>query len=384
MATYSPDQLGIKAPAGGFQQGGWYNGRQYWGGTLSDPGVIHQSSNQQGAGQLVSQEVNAQSAAAQGKTPQEIEDYLASQRRQQAAIKPVSSVPRGYTGTAPSALNMSAGSGGGIGAGAMGATPTLNLPGLYDKFYAESGISDLQNQLSTQEKQFIEAKGKINDNPFLSEATRVGRVAKMEQLYNERTANMRNDMAMKKADIDTKIQLETKQFDINSQQAKDALNQFNTLLSMGVLEGASGEDIANITRMTGLSSGAIQSAINATQQTKADTQVITSTSDSGEVTVSVIDKQTGEIINQNSLGLVGNAQQSRAPSATETKTDYVNMFKQDVGSGLTLTNALKLYGGILDPNDIYTLYNANSMFGPAKESAEELAKYGIKPISTGL
>src|SRR3990167_653722 len=49
-ATYAPEQLGIKAPSGGFQTGGWYSGRQYWNGTLSDPGVIHPQSNQQGAG----------------------------------------------------------------------------------------------------------------------------------------------------------------------------------------------------------------------------------------------------------------------------------------------------------------------------------------------
>lgn len=50
MATYNPQQLGIQAPSGGFQTGGWYEGRQFWGGTLSDPGQIHPSSNQQGAG----------------------------------------------------------------------------------------------------------------------------------------------------------------------------------------------------------------------------------------------------------------------------------------------------------------------------------------------
>jgi hypothetical protein len=73
---YTPEQLGIKPPAGGFQTGGWYQGRQYWNGTFSDPGVIHPWSNQQGAGQAVSQEVKAQSAAAQGVSLQQFNDYL--------------------------------------------------------------------------------------------------------------------------------------------------------------------------------------------------------------------------------------------------------------------------------------------------------------------
>lgn len=50
MAVATPQKLGIKAPAGGFKTGGWYRGRQYWGGTLSDPGVLHPSSDQPGAG----------------------------------------------------------------------------------------------------------------------------------------------------------------------------------------------------------------------------------------------------------------------------------------------------------------------------------------------
>src|SRR3972149_3575272 len=41
-------------------QGGWYDGQQFWAGSLSQPGQIHSQSNQQGAGQQVSQEVVTQ------------------------------------------------------------------------------------------------------------------------------------------------------------------------------------------------------------------------------------------------------------------------------------------------------------------------------------
>ena len=82
----TPQQLGISAPAGGFQQGGWYSGRQYWGGTLSDPGVIHPSSNQQGAGQAVSSEVIAQTA------PENV-SYLQPQKVQATEIQAPVNVP---------------------------------------------------------------------------------------------------------------------------------------------------------------------------------------------------------------------------------------------------------------------------------------------------
>ena len=70
---------GVTSPEGGFQQGGWYNGRQYWGGTLSSPGVINSQSNQVGAGQAVSAEVNKATSIAAGKAPDANQNYIDSQ-----------------------------------------------------------------------------------------------------------------------------------------------------------------------------------------------------------------------------------------------------------------------------------------------------------------
>lgn len=60
-------------------QGGWYDGQQFWGGTLSAPGVINSLSDQIGAGQAVSPEVNRQSDVAQGLAPGSIQNYLKNQ-----------------------------------------------------------------------------------------------------------------------------------------------------------------------------------------------------------------------------------------------------------------------------------------------------------------
>src|SRR5215469_4670262 len=76
MATTPASSLSqIKAPQGGFQNGGWYwdasagAARQFINGSFSDPNTIHPSSTQQGAGQTVSPQVQAQSEAAQGVNP---------------------------------------------------------------------------------------------------------------------------------------------------------------------------------------------------------------------------------------------------------------------------------------------------------------------------
>ncbi len=375
--VYAPTSLGIKPPAEGFQQGGWYNGRQYWGGTLSEPGVIHPSSNQVGSGAAVSPQVNAQSAAAQGITPTQMTSYLQGQTQKATGVAPTGQIQPSQTAGQPGTSGVS---GAGAGAALSTMTPqvTLNLPQLYQNLYKSSGISDKEVQYATMESDYINAKAKINDNPFLSEATRVGRVAKLESLFAERTAAIKNEIAVKKADIETQLNLQTKQFDINSQAAQQALSQFNSLLQMGALSGASGEDIANLTRSTGISSDMIQSAISYQQKKDVKTQVISSTNDAGVVTVSVINTDTGEIVKQSSLGAIGNKQTGRQPTESDKKSYYQNALRQDAGRGVELTNMFKLYSGYLDPNEIYQLYNANSMYGPANETPEQLAKYGVK------
>lgn len=176
--------------------------------------------------------------------------------------------------------------------------PTINLPELYKNLQEASGIRQLEEQMSLKEKEKTEALGKINDNPFLSEATRVGRAAKLEELYTNRTGNLQKDIERRKADVETQLNLQTKQFDIQSEQAKQALDQFNTLLSSGALDYATGSDIANITRATGLSSSIIDSAIQAKKISGYDT--VTQSFDDGSnegFIIYTIDKQ-GNVVNQ--------------------------------------------------------------------------------------
>lgn len=266
--------------------GGWYGGRQYWNGQLGPPGVII-NPNQQGAGQPVSTEVNRQTSIAAGKAPDANQNYIDQLNAQ--------------GGSGSGGGGAYGGTGGGYGEPGTGsgigytAPAPIDLPKLYQQLYASAGISDLEKQYSDMASSYTEAKGKINDNPFLSEATRVGRIAKIESLFNERTANLKNDIATKKADIETQLNLQTKQFDINSQVAQQAFQQFTSLLDMGALNNASGEDIANITRATGISSDMIKSAIKTQQQRNVQTQMI-QFDDGTNQGFALVNAQTGEII----------------------------------------------------------------------------------------
>ena len=86
-------------PAGGFKQGAWYDSRQYWNGTFSQPGQVHPESNQPGAGQQVSKEVVAQT------NPDNVQ-FIDSQIKADQLTPPIS-VPQssGSTGQFVGSLN---------------------------------------------------------------------------------------------------------------------------------------------------------------------------------------------------------------------------------------------------------------------------------------
>jgi hypothetical protein len=280
------------------QQGGWYDGQQFWGGTLSGKGQINPLSNQQGAGEQVSAEVNRQSSIAQGKAPDAIQTYLYGAGAGRPA--PVAGV---------GAPVQNAGAGGAsAGMAGMSAPSTIDLPSIYSKLLKDAGIEEKEKQLIESEKNYLDAKNKMTNNPFLSASSMDRRLQRVNQQYEQETAPIRSEIATKRADAEMKLNLEMKQFDINSQAAQQAMQQFNTLLSMGALSGASGEDIASITRATGISSSMIQAAINKQQQDNVKTSISTFTDDAGNVTAVVLDSTTGAIISKQSLGGIGNAE----------------------------------------------------------------------------
>ena len=360
------------------QTGGWYDGMQYWGGSLSQPGQINTQSNQQGAGGLVSKEVIAQT------NPNNVA-YIDQQRAKMGLTpSPTSGVPS-VTNTPTGAVPTTATPSGGLSdlSGSFSSTPSIDLPNLYNNLYQSSGTTEKESSLRDLESKFLKAKGEISDNPFSNASMIDQRVQRLQRKYDEETTPIRNEIATKKADIETKLNLETKQFDINSETAKNALSYFNTLLSSGALDTASGEDIASITRATGLSSSIIQSAVNSRKSEKKDTQVITSTSDNGTVTATVINPKTGAIIQQTSLGTVGNKQgsgsglsvgQQQEADAQANRTSL----SSDVQRGATLSDVVGHYGGALTIEEIYRIYNTYSPYGKASESLDQVKEGKFK------
>lgn len=352
--------------------GGWYDGQQFWNGSLSQPGQIHPQSNQQGAGGLVSNEVIAQT------NPANV-DYIAKRRAELSlSPSPATGVPQGQS-YQPSTYGTPTPSGSGAGIDFSGITPqaSINLPSIYQSLFESSGINEKEAQLNNLEKQYLEQRGKISDNPFADASMIDQRLQRLERKFQSETLPLKNEIATKKADIETQINLQTKQFDINSQQAKQSLDYFNTLLSAGALDNASGEDIANLTRATGLSSSMIQSAVNANKAKNVTTSTISYDDGTNQGFV-VINDKTGEIINRQ----VVSASKPRQTTQSERQQSDEQLIRRDLEEearrGATWDSLYRLGLGFIDPRDVYNIYQAYGIYNPSETDREnDLARYGI-------
>ncbi len=299
--------------------GGWYDAQQFFNGTLSDPGVISSQSDQVGAGQAVSADVIA-------KTNPDNLTYV-NQKRQNMGLSavpqasaPSPSSPSNPSGTTPnisSLFNPNGNNGG------------LNLPSLYSTLTTQAGIPDLQTkadaiqaQIDTLTKQQGDAISNNNENPFLSEANRVGRQSKIntdaqneiDALTNEKNTIL-GEITSKTTDINNQVGLATQQYNINDQQKQEALGQFNTLLSSGLLGSLSTSDIATISSSTGLPTSVIQEAVTKSQAADVNIQMVTT--DHG---VTLIDANTGNIIRDVTIpGVTGGSTTPKDTTTTQNE-----------------------------------------------------------------
>lgn len=321
------------APSGGFQQGGWYNGRQYWNGTFSQPGVIH-AENPNGGGQTVSPEVLAATSVAAGNKPGANQAYINSQYSNPSggAGTPTTS---GGAGTGATGLGSMFGSGSGV-------SSSLNLMDEQKKLYDASGITQLQTTIAgiqasidSMKSEADKRRAEVNENPFLSESSRVGRIRKIDDMLNDtlqteeaKLANYNAQVTAKQNEINDKLGLQVKQFDIDKATRAENLDLFNSLLASGALNTASAQDLGNLSAQTGLPISFISSAIQ--KATKAEVQIEKQVDDNGNVTILTIDKNTGNILNQVSAGKIGNATGGGKLTQAETKEEY----KSNIQNGL--------------------------------------------------
>jgi hypothetical protein len=349
------------APTGGFQHGGWYwdpeskAAKQYNKDTGFGASTTINNPEQKGYGERVSEETQRQSG------------YVA---------------PTG---------NGNAGSSSGVmGVGSANGQSDFNLEEMYSRLNdteesrgAKAQLDNLDKELTDMRKSADVAISSVNDNPWFSEARRKGEIDKIESKYNSmaQTKLSEKEMATGKlariqAEAETKMNLSLKQYDINRQEYQDQLQRFNFLLESGGLKGANDSDIATISRSLGIQPSMIDSILanKYSGGSAVSPQIITNTDDNGNVSFAVIDKKTGNIINQQSLGAVGKG--TKKDNTIEQFNDTASSLKSINQNGVyvgTFPQLVAQFAPFMDLKDIYKNYlntDLGKKYGAPKEDAD--------------
>ncbi len=246
MATYNPQQLDIKPPEGGFKQGGWYSGRQYWGGTLSEPGKIHPQSNQVGAGEAVSEEVTRASSIAAGEDPEAFGEFIAKERakttpqstdeltrhlnRVQAGLKASRS---GIETLGTEGLRDQLTQG-------MEYPERLDRREAFEDLRAEQGLAGLEEQLNELKKQGRDTEARLRERKATERGKRVpmnviqGRLTEVERQEREELDFIQRQQQRITDQLNTGYKLVSMYMDFMGQDYDDAVAEYNTKFKQNV------------------------------------------------------------------------------------------------------------------------------------------------------
>jgi hypothetical protein len=224
----------------------------------------------------------------------------------------------------------------------------------------------------------------INDNPFYSEATRVGKQASLNTAANNdintltaQQTQQQTQLASLKADAAIKVNAATGQYDINNKAYQQTLQTFNQLMAAGGLANADANTLASYSVATGLPVSMLQSI----QQTEAAKNVKTQLFSSDNGTVTGIDANTGQVLFNTKPGVdtTKNATGTGTTTVTATQAQFntsansMDWIKSPSGLPVgTFPQLVTQYAAAMSLASIYKMY-ANSdvgkKWGPPTEPA---------------
>ena len=160
-----------------------------------------------------------------------------------------------------------------------------NLQSIYDTALNNSGLTELQKQLAEKQSARDAALADINDNPFYTEATRVGKAAKVTQASQNDLNTLQDQIDSAKADAQVRLSIANQQFNIDDKAYQNNLQKLNMLISSGAINNASSSEVAQIARATGLTTSMIKAIQQKATVSGMKPTVNTSTDDNGNVTI---------------------------------------------------------------------------------------------------
>jgi len=262
----------------------------------------------------------------------------------------------------------------GSGMGASGMSGEVKLQQIYDDAINTPEIQGLESELTTKKEALTTALTGINDNPFYSEATRTGKIDKLNEQAQREIGDIEDQLNMRKADAQLRVNIATQQYNIDDNNYKNNLSKLNLLISSGALLNASSGDIGQIALATGMSTNMVVGMQNQMRRGLVQPQVITSTDDAGNVSVSVVDGATGDIISQNSLGNIG---KSKTTSTGDGATAGEKQFYSSINEGIARLKGGENWGTVWDA--IWTRYSPD-----ATNAKEEDILRNLIDISLGV
>lgn len=193
--------------------------------------------------------------------------------------------------------------------------PTINIQEIYDKAFnsadigaAKEQIKMKQDEITKRRAALAQAESDINDNPFYSEATRVGRIAKLQDRAQADIGNFANEVALAeqalgnaRGEAESKVNIAMKQYDISRQEYQDKINQVNYLIESGALMGASSDDLVSIARATGVAPSFLQGVTEARRKASEPPPTLQTFDDGNQQYILAIDSG-GNIINRQAIG----------------------------------------------------------------------------------
>ena len=227
-----------RKPSGGFQEGGWYEGRQYIGGSFSQPGQIHPQSTQQGAGQQVSKEVISQTSPGnvayideqrkkaitqQPQTKEDVAPYLANFQDSlfKTASAPETKIPTMEelkTELAPD----------------IDRPDILNRTEEFENLRAKYGVTDLEKSLTDLKAQQDDLYASLREQKFTEEGKPVamgvisGRISEEERQYNERADYIGRQVARVTDELNTKYNVINAYMNFMGLDYQDAVKAYDS------------------------------------------------------------------------------------------------------------------------------------------------------------
>lgn len=258
-----------------------------------------------------------------------------------------------------------------------GGQPTIDLNKIYSDATNTDEIKKLRTELDTKKQQYNQAMTSINNNPWAGEATRVGKLKKLGDTAGAELSRIEGVLNQRMADAQIKTNIATQQYNINNQQYQNELSKLNMLMSSGGLLDVGGSELAQIAMATGIPTSALKGIQNKIKADSVKSQAITNTDDNGNVTVSIIDMNTGKIISQNSLGKIAGSSGKAVNPFDKGQAGYIEAVNE-------MTNHLRSVAGAdgrVSPNDYATLRNqwaSSAVLDP--KDFDETFKGFINPV----